>query len=46
VLMPPIDVGAGLWTVPKMLPFLKVVIYTSMYAMAECAQARIGKSAR
>src|SRR5215207_9171146 len=44
MLMPPIDVGAGLWTIRKMLPFLKVAIYTSTYAMAECAQARIGKS--
>jgi len=46
MLMPPIGVGAGLWTIPKMLPFLKVVIYTSTYTMAECAQAPIGKSAR
>jgi hypothetical protein len=30
----------------RTLPFLKVVIYMSMYRVAECAQAPIGKSAR
>jgi hypothetical protein len=41
VLMPPIDVGAGLWTVPKMLPFLKLAVYMSMYRMAKCPQIQI-----
>jgi hypothetical protein len=45
VLMPLIDVGAGLRTAPKMLRVAKVAIYTSTYAMAECPQVRIGKSA-
>jgi hypothetical protein len=41
VLMPPIDVGAGLRTAPKMLRVAKVAIYTSTYAMAECPQVWI-----
>ena len=44
--VPAISVEVGLWTIPKMLPFLKMVIYTSTYTMTECEQARIGKSAR
>ena len=32
---PAISVGVGQWTIPKMLPFLKMSIYTSTYAVAE-----------
>ena len=44
--VPVISVVLGLWIIPKILPFLTMAIYTSMYAVAEYAQAQIGKSAR
>jgi hypothetical protein len=44
--VPAISMVLGLWIIPKILPCLTMAIYTSMYAMAKYAQARIGKSAR
>jgi hypothetical protein len=41
--MLPIDVGAALQSVPKMLGVAKVALYTSRYAMAECALVRTAR---